>query len=145
MTHYPNAFQRYTKKLALSLTSIRKAVLYILWKAQKPLKAYDILELLASEQPNATAAAVYRALGFFMASGFVHKVDSIQSYALCVAPETLTCSEILMVCATCHEVNEIQDTALRDAARLLGDTRDFILSHEPIELRGICESCVERD
>ena len=66
---YPSAFVIYTKHLsltmAITITSLRKAVLFVLWNTEKPLKAYDILERLSDDQPNATATALYRALGFF--------------------------------------------------------------------------------
>ncbi len=141
--HYSSEFLAYSKNLSLSLTSLRKLVLHTLWQTKKPLKAYDILAALLSEQPNATAAAIYRALSFFMAAGVVHKIDSIQSYALCNEPETRACSEVLMVCSICHAVREMQDVMVREAVVRLARQDTFELSHDPIELRGMCGVCAE--
>jgi Fur family transcriptional regulator, zinc uptake regulator len=143
---YTADFLAYARALSLTLTSLRKAVLFVLWHADKPLKAYDILESLQDEQPNATAAAIYRILGFFVAAGVVHKIDSIQSYALCNKPDTsacaTACSEVFMVCAVCRDVSEMHDVMIRDAAMQLAGLNAFQLSHDPIELRGVCEACV---
>ncbi|MDF1646784.1 MAG: Fur family transcriptional regulator [Legionellaceae bacterium] len=142
--HYSAEFLMYCKGFSLTLTSLRKTVLHVLWQAEKPLKAYDILEYLKDDQPNVTAAAVYRALGFFVTAGIVHKIDSIQSYALCNDSETLACSEVLMVCATCHDVREMQDVMVRDAVVRLARLDAFELSHDPIELRGVCGTCAQQ-
>lgn len=140
---YPPTFLVYTERFKLTLTSLRKAVLFTLWCHQKPLKAYDILEMLAKEQPHATAAAVYRALGFFVTAGVVHKIDTIQSYALCREPETKACSEVLLVCSLCHDVCETDAIIVRETAEHVAFQGAFQLSHEPIELRGVCGRCSE--
>ncbi|MDX2347195.1 MAG: Fur family transcriptional regulator [Legionella sp.] len=141
---YPVKFLAYCKQFSLTLTSLRKAVLYALWQTNKPLKAYDILEVLLDEQPNATASAVYRALGFFVDAGMLHKIDSIQAYALCNTPDVHICSEVLMVCASCRDVRELQDVMVREAVTRLADMDAFKLSHEPIELRGTCAVCAQK-
>ena len=141
--HYSSEFLIYCKGFSLTLTSLRKAVLHALWQTKKPLKAYDILDCLKDEQPNATAATIYRALSFFLTAGVVHKLDSIQSYALCGEPETSVCSEVLMVCSSCHDVREVQGQVVRDAAVNLASLDAFELNHTPIELRGLCGSCSE--
>lgn len=145
---YPSAFVIYTKHLsltmAITITSLRKAVLFVLWNTEKPLKAYDILERLSDDQPNATATALYRALGFFVTAGIVHKIDSIQSYALCGKEEAHACSELFMVCSVCHNVDEVHDVAVRQAMQQLALRSDFHLSDDPIELRGLCARCRPR-
>ena len=138
---YPPTFVTYCKRLSLTMTSLRKSVLFTLWNTDKPLKAYDILERLSESQPNATATALYRALGFFVTAGVVHKIDSIQSYALCGKEEAHACSELFMVCSACHEVCEVHDVAVRKAVKQLALRSDFHVSDDPIELRGLCASC----
>jgi len=140
---YSPDFLAYCKSFPLTFTSLRKAVLHALWQTKKPLKAYDILDGLLDEQPNATAAAIYRALSFFVTAGVVHKLDSIQSYALCGEPETSVCSEVLMVCSSCHDVRKVEGHVVRDAAVTLAQLDAFQLNHTPIELRGVCGDCSE--
>lgn len=145
MLQYPTQFLDFTKNLSLSLTSLRKAVLYALWQAEKPLKAYDILESLSAKELTVTATTIYRVLGFFITAGVLHKIDSIQAYALCTEPKEETCFDILMVCAACRDVSQVQDSALREAAMTLSHQKAFLLGHNPIELRGVCDNCARRD
>jgi Fur family zinc uptake transcriptional regulator len=138
---YPVAFIEYFKQLPMTLTSLRKAVLFALWSAQKPLKAYDILEYLLSIKPNMTATTVYRALDFFMEAGLLHKIESIQAYTLCIAPDKHHPSEILMVCNTCHQVIEVYDANMRELLNQLANNSSFELSQDAIELKGLCSRC----
>lgn len=140
--NYPVSFIQYCAGLELKLSSLRKDVLYILWCAQKPLKAYEILESLLKVKSNATPPTVYRALLFFVAKGIVHKIESIQSYTLCCEPEKHLPSEILMVCDHCHQVVEIYDADMRDLAVKLAVTYRFQLKQDAIELKGFCKECV---
>ena len=134
-------FATYCKSLDLKFTPLRKDILYILWHAKKPLKAYEILEKLLETKNNSTPPTVYRVLIFFLESGIVHKIESIQSYTLCSAPKKQFSSELLMVCNDCHSVSEIYDAAMRLLILKLTDVLSFQLSQDAIELKGSCKSC----
>ena len=138
---YPVDFVQYCATLELKLTSLRKEVLYILWCAQKPLKAYEILESLLKTKSNSTPPTVYRALIFFLASGAVHKIESIQSYTLCCYPEKHLPSELLMVCDGCHQVVEVYDPEVRSLVAQLANACQFQLKQDAIELKGTCKRC----
>ncbi len=47
------------------------------------ISAYDLLDLLREAEPQAKPPTVYRALDFLLEQGFVHKVESTNSYVLC--------------------------------------------------------------
>ena len=138
---YPALFIEYFQQLSLRLTSMRKAVLFVLWSAHKPLKAYDIVESLMTIKPNMTSASVYRALDFFMSHGLLHKIESIQSYALCSAPEKKWPSELLMVCHLCHRIIEVYDADLRQLLTRITAEFAFRLNQDSIELHGLCAGC----
>ena len=140
--NYPAPFVQYCSSLELRLTSLRKDVLYILWCAQKPLKAYEILDSLLKIKSNSTPPTVYRALIFFLGSGILHKIESIQSYTLCCEPEKHLSSELLMVCNSCYQVVEVYDAAVRSLIAKLADTHHFQLKQDAIELKGICKLCL---
>ena len=125
----------------MKLTSLRKHVLYILWSEKKPLKAYDILEELLKTKTNATPPTVYRALMFFLESGIVHKIESIQSYTLCCEPEKHLPLEVLMVCNVCHSVIEVYDEPIRRLLDELSHDHEFQLKQNAIELKGLCKTC----
>lgn len=140
--NYPLSFMQYCATLELKLTSLRKEVLYILWCAKKPLKAYEILDDLLKIKSNSTPPTVYRALIFFLSSGVVHKIESIQSYTLCCEPEKHLSSEMLMVCNDCHQVIEVYDAALSNLFTTLAKTHHFKLKQDAIELKGTCKQCL---
>ena len=140
--NHPVSFMQYCATLDLRLTSLRRDVLYILWCAKKPLKAYEVLDNLIKTKSNATPPTVYRALIFFLASGVVHKIESIQSYTLCSEPEKNLPSEVLMVCNDCHQVIEVYDADVRCLVAKLADKNHFQLKQDAIELKGICKQCL---
>lgn len=140
---YSIPFIHYCESLVLKLTSLRKEVLYVLWCAKKPLKAYEILDGLLKIKTNSTPPTVYRALDFFVANGIVHKIESIQCYTLCCEPEKHLPSEVLMVCSNCHQVVEIYDALMHALVARLAVDHNFKLNQDAIELKGLCQMCIK--
>lgn len=144
--NFPDAFTTYYTGLGLSkITSLRKEILYLLWCAKKPLKAYEILHQLLVTKLNATPPAVYRTLDYFVTHGVLHKIDSIQSYALCSTPSKQLSFEVLMVCDVCHHVIELYDETLHALVLTLSERQQFRLHQDIIELRGVCQGCVDSE
>lgn len=138
---YPTLFLNYCATTGLKLTSLRKSVLFMLWSTEKPLKAYELLDRLLQIKQNAKPPTVYRVLDYFVDSGLVHKVESIQSYTLCREPEKQYSFELLMVCNNCHQVNEFYDSAIHALVQKLSENYHFHLGHGVVELKGSCEKC----
>lgn len=138
---YPVAFLNFCATLEHKPTSLRKNVLYLLWAANKPLKAYEILDQLLLTQLNAKPPSIYRVLDYFVDCGVVHKIDSIQSYTLCREHEKGYTSEILMVCDHCRQVQEFYDETLHVLVKQLSEVHQFHLGQQAIEIRGICSQC----
>lgn len=138
---YPVSFIDYCAAIELKLTSLRKSVLFILWNTEKPLKAYEILDRLLEIKKNSRPPTVYRVLDYFVESGVVHKIESIQSYTLCHEPEKQLSSEILMVCNDCHQVQEVYDKSILALVQKLSQENHFRLGQDIIELKGVCEKC----
>lgn len=139
---YPTAFLDFCANINCKLTSLRKNVLYILWDAGKPLKAYEVLELLLQTKTNSKPPTVYRVLDYFVESGLVHKIESIQCYTLCQEHEKHYSSEILMVCTQCHQVHEIYDKAMHTHIIDLSKKMHFALGMDAVELKGFCKNCL---
>lgn len=138
---YPPVFMELCSSIALRLTSQRKSILFVLWEAARPLKAYEILDNLIKSNKNAQAPAVYRVLDYYVELGIVHKIESIQSYTLCCEPDKHLPSEILMVCNHCHRVQETYDQNIRAMVTELSSSHDFFIGQNAIELRGLCVNC----
>ncbi len=47
------------------------------------ISAYDLLDLLREIEPQAKPPTVYRGLEFLMEQGFIHKIESTNSYVVC--------------------------------------------------------------
>ncbi|MDP1604107.1 MAG: transcriptional repressor [Legionella sp.] len=139
---YPVPFNDYCASIESRLTSLRKSILYILWHTEKPLKAYEILNALLQIKENSQPSTVYRVLDYFVNSGVVHKIESIQSYTLCREPRKHLPSEVLMVCSKCHHVRELYDTNMRALVQKLSCENFFHLGEDAIELKGLCATCV---
>lgn len=141
--NYPSIFIEYCKTQTLRFTSLRKQVLYLLWCTEKPLKAYEMLELLVKIKPNAQPSALYRVLDYFVTMGIVHKIDSLQSYVLCQESNKKQALELLMVCHKCSYVQEIVDISMQvlGMVQKIVKPYHFQLSQDPIELSGICQNC----
>jgi len=139
--NYPNSFAQFCKTLGPKFTSLRKEILYILWCATKPLKAYEILDALLKTRTNSKPPTVYRTLEFLVGRGIVHKIESIQSYTLCCEPDKHLLSEVLMVCSRCHQVIEVHDKMMQALVKAIADNNDFQLEQHTIELKGSCQQC----
>jgi len=138
---YPQSFIDFCATIDYRLTSLRKKILFILWDSAKPLKAYEILNRLLLTKQNSMPPTVYRVLDFLVDCGVVHKIESIQSYALCQEPDKQLSTEILMVCNNCHQVMEIYNKEIHTLISLLSKDKKFYLGQDAIELKGFCDKC----
>lgn len=122
------------------LTRLRRRVLELVWGSHEPVKAYDILGRLRTEHRGAAPPTVYRALDFLRAEGFVHKIESLNSYVGCGAPGHVSAGQFL-ICRRCGEVAEIDDSEIvaliADKAHQLG----FASERQTIEVDGLCGDC----
>ncbi|HLT45177.1 MAG TPA: transcriptional repressor [Luteimonas sp.] len=140
------AVQRACSERGLRLTPIRERVLELVAGQGKPVKAYDLLEML---KPGASGDAVgaaapptiYRALDFLLANGFIHKLESVNAFVACHHPSTEQHSVPFLICDRCHSAVELEDAqvvaALDERARALG----FVPQAQTLEVHGLCARC----
>ncbi|HJH23540.1 MAG TPA: transcriptional repressor [Paenalcaligenes hominis] len=121
-------------------TPIRKHVLELLIKAQRGLKAYELLDLVKQEQPNAAPPTVYRALDFLTEEGLIHRLDAINAWTACVdvAGEP---HDLLVVCTQCGTVAELRAPRLSQQITDCIVQAGFALSSPETELRALCLNC----
>jgi Fur family zinc uptake transcriptional regulator len=137
------AVERACRERGLRLTPIRARVLGLIADGGKPLKAYDLLDLVREgEGPGAVAPpTVYRALDFLMANGFVHKLQSVNAFVACHHPSTAQHSVPFLICDRCHSAVELEDeqvvASLESRARALG----FRPQAQTLEVHGLCAAC----
>tara|TARA_R110000868_G_scaffold78129_2_gene223190 strand:+ start:10269 stop:10739 length:471 start_codon:yes stop_codon:yes gene_type:complete len=89
------------------LTPVRRRVLELVLTADRPVKAYDLLEALKPGPGSAKPPTVYRALDFLIGLGLVHKVEALNAFVGCTTVHTHSdgCAE-LFICTHCGAVEE---------------------------------------
>ncbi|MEL6257742.1 MAG: Fur family transcriptional regulator [Pseudomonadota bacterium] len=124
------------------LTPVRKRVLELLWKAQSPAKAYDLLDQLdgvgAAKPPT-----VYRALEFLQAIGLAHKIESLNAYVAC-GHTGHAHSAVFVICTECGCAEELHSNATLAAMHADCDAVGFDLRDTVVEARGVCRKCRTR-
>src|SRR6266481_3125312 len=86
------------RRAGARLTRLRRNVLALVLSAERPLTAYEILDLLRPTDGSVTPAGVYRSLDFLSELGLVHRIESAKSFIACAMPDHAHPSRLL-VCA----------------------------------------------
>ena len=134
------AARRLTERRGLKLTETRARVLDIVAESHTPIGAYDILQRLAGERGRAAPPTVYRALGFLVEQGFVHRIDTLNAFVACFDAERSHDAGFL-ICETCKTVDEIAEPALGEAVRKTVAARGFKPRRTVVEISGTCAAC----
>ena len=125
----------------LQLTPLRRQILAIVAQAPAPLGAYAIIEELSREQRKAVAPpTVYRTLEFFLAHGFLHKIESRNAYAPC-AHLGHDHHGILLICARCGRTDELESAGFDALLQATAAQAGFVTQRQVVEIEGLCESC----
>ncbi len=128
------------------LTELRRRVLELIWRSHAPIGAYEVLDRLRREKPNAQPPTVYRALDFLAGYGLVHRIESLNAFVGCCLPENGHYhghAGQFLICRACGAAAEMNDPRI-DAA-ILSSARDagFTVGRGTIEVEGICPNCAD--
>lgn len=125
------------------LTSIRRDVLSLLAQQENGLKAYELLEKIKLQRPNAAPPTVYRALDFLVAQGLVHKLELLSSFVVC-RHESHQLPGLFLVCTNCRKVTEWSDASL--ATRLMDAVSEsgHQFNAREVEIATICPQCSQQ-
>jgi Fur family zinc uptake transcriptional regulator len=134
------AARRLTEGRGLRLTETRARVLEIVAESHKPIGAYDILQRLAGERGRAAPPTVYRALGFLVEQGLVHRIDTLNAFIACFDAE-MSHDAGFLICESCQTVEEIADPALSAAVHGAVAARGFLPRRTVVEISGTCGAC----
>ena len=94
------------------LTTQRKRVFELICASKKSFSAYELLEELKKSEPQAKPPTVYRALDFLMEQGFIHRVESTNSFISCGSCNGHEHFSHLLICDKCNNVIELQSDTL---------------------------------
>lgn len=121
-------------------TGPRERVLKILLEENKPLGAYDILQLLSKEIESPKPPTVYRAIQFWHQEGFIHCIDSLKSYVVCTGSHQIGQAHFL-ICNQCDFVRELDSvvdfTPITESAKSIA----FSIKNCTVEIKGLCVDC----
>lgn len=125
------------------LTPQRLEVLRLMTLQEGAISAYDLLDLLRESEPQAKPPTVYRALDFLLEQGFIHKVESTNSYVLCHLIDQPTHTSAMFICDRCGQVKEENTDGVEDIMHTVAARIGFALRHSVIEAHGLCMACTE--
>ncbi|MBY7925053.1 zinc uptake transcriptional repressor Zur [Vibrio fluvialis] len=123
------------------LTSQRKRVFELICASKKASSAYELLEDLKQSEPQAKPPTVYRALDFLMEQGFIHRVESTNSFISCCSCNAHKHFSQLLICDQCGNVIELQDDSLIALLANNAEEHGFKIVNHVIESHGVCQSC----
>lgn len=125
------------------LTPLRRRVLELVWANHKPHGAYALLEALEKESAKKIAPlTVYRALDFLVEQGLAHRIESLNAYLGCCAPDGGHAGQFL-VCERCGCAVEIDDPTIKATVEASAASRGFHVHRQTIEISGLCRACQE--
>lgn len=124
------------------LTPQRRRVLEVICTADRPLGAYEILDLIRDGAP-AAPPTVYRALDFLLAQGLVHRLATLHAYVGCSHPEHPHASQFL-ICADCGGVQELCDEGVTCSLRGAAAESGFRPREPVVEVLGTCAHCAHK-
>lgn len=134
--------ERICSERGTRFTDLRRRILTMIWQGHKAVKAYDLLDQLATEGGSAKPPTVYRALDFLMEEGLVHKIESLNAYVGCPHPGNSHISQFL-ICDDCENVDEVTSEALTTAVHMAAQESNFQISKQTLELHGRCKRCLK--
>ncbi|CAB3797378.1 hypothetical protein LMG28688_04513 [Paraburkholderia caffeinitolerans] len=136
--------ETYCRERGEKLTPIRRKVLELLLASGRATKAYSLLDEMRQIHPGSAPPTVYRALDFLLSAGLIHRIESINAFAVC--HDLTQCQHgILVVCQQCGNVTELHEPKLRQALVAQIEAAGYRLSGDGIELKGVCAQCQTAD
>ena len=126
------------------LTPARRRVLDILTKANRPVGAYELMDLMVSADGKRPAPiSVYRALGFLLDHGLAHRLESKNAFVVCGHQHAAEEPVVFLICEQCGEVKEATSAALGRELATLARKAAFTARTRVIEIAGRCERCLD--
>ena len=120
------------------LTPIRRKVLEVLLDASKPLGAYDLADVLASQGRRMAPITVYRALDFLIEQGLAYRLASRNAY---IAGSGTGRTTAFLVCEGCGEAAAIASPDVADTVLKVLAQQGYQPRARALEITGRCPHC----
>jgi Fur family zinc uptake transcriptional regulator len=123
------------------LTPIRRRVLEVLHASDKPLGAYDLVDLLGSQARRMAPITIYRALDFLIEQGLVHRLASRNAYIASSNTSHGRRTTAYLICEGCGDVNEITSPVVADTVLKILQEQGYQPRTKILEITGRCAGC----
>src|SRR5262249_48132289 len=133
----PEAIERGVNQARLKcgdrLTETREAVLRLLLEENRPMTAYELLDMLGNRTGRArNPPPIYRALEFLLAEGFISRLESLNAYTICSnVGHPHAC--LFFICRCCQEAEEVADLQVEGLLTALAGKIGFRADHPVVE------------
>ena len=124
-------------------TKLRRRILELLWEGNRPMGAYELIEVFTQDVSRRVAPqTVYRALEFLISQGLVARIESRNAYVPLTHPERdQDC--LFFICNTCGAAEELEDQRLENLLLETAAQIGFRASRRVIEVEGTCTTCAD--
>lgn len=123
-------------------TELRRVVLELVYNADQPVGAYQLLDELRDKGRSAAPPTIYRALDFLLQQGLVHRLAITNTYLACAHPQRPHAA-LFLVCKRCGHTQEVHTDGVIDAVKMRADEFGFSVEHASVEVSGLCSHCEE--
>ncbi len=127
----------------LRFTVVRRRTLGILLESHMAMGAYEVLERLKLEELGSKPPIAYRALGFLLENGFIHRIERLNAFVACSHPGS-THHPAFLICSDCGSVAEAAVSPNSDALSQTAEQSGFQIEHTTIEAEGQCPDCLQQ-
>ncbi|QTO54548.1 zinc uptake transcriptional repressor Zur [Duffyella gerundensis] len=135
--------EKLCQQRSVRLTPQRLEVLRLMSEQNGAISAYDLLDQLRISEPQAKPPTIYRALDFLLEQGFIHRVESTNSYLVCHHFDHPKHTSVMLICDRCASVSEKHAHGVEKTIEELSEATGFTLHHSVIEAHGLCTNCAE--
>jgi len=134
------AAERQCAARGVRLTEQRRQVLDLIWRSHAPVGAYTLLDRLREAGIRAQPPTVYRALEFLAENGLIHRIESLNAYVGCAAPNERHVGQFL-ICTGCQSAAELDDPGIGTAIAARAKEIGFSVTRATVEIAGLCPNC----
>lgn len=140
MSTVKDQFRDYLAKHGLKVTRQREIILDGFLSSPSHLSAEELYLRLRKNNPNIGYATVYRTMKLLADSGIAserHFGDRQTRYE----PNTSEDHHYHLICNSCGKIIEFEDSEIETLLGKTAAAHDFTLSHQRLELYGLCPTC----
>ena len=124
------------------LTPARRRALDVLIQANRPVGAYEMIDLMAGADGKRPApVSVYRALAFLLDNGLAHRLESKNAFVVCGHAHAAGEPVVFLICEQCGEVKEATSPGLTRELTALSGAAGFRARTRVVEIAGRCAHC----